>query len=90
MAVGNIFRENPASTCKVDNDLSVVCIVHLTIILLYDDYDNDDNDDDDDSSCPHAWQISLWPVQHLHTQYGSGSLFVVIIHLKQSAGHGCM
>ena len=38
------------------------------------------------SSC----QISLWPVQHMHTQYGSGSLFVVVIHLKQSAGHGCM
>ena len=38
--------------------VSVVCIVHLTIILLYDDYDDDDNDDDDDSSCPHAWQSS--------------------------------
>ena len=26
----------------------------------------------------------------MHTQYSSGSLFVVVIHLKQSAGHGCM
>ena len=26
----------------------------------------------------------------LHTQYGSGSLLVVVLHLKQSAGHRCM
>ena len=26
----------------------------------------------------------------MHTQYGSDSLFVVVIHLKQPAGHGCV
>ena len=85
MVVGNIFRENPTSTCKVGDDFSVVCIVHLTVILLYDE-DNDDNDDDDDSSCPHAWQSSCLVRSHfgLHTQYCSGRLLIVVIHLKQS------